>query len=389
MPSKIVLVGAGHAHLGVLRDCGKWKHDVTCVSPGDFWYSGLATGTLGGRHERDANRVDVAALCRRAEVRFVRQKVVGLDAAAKRIALDDGSTLGYDVLSLDVGSEVQPPPGLELDGERVFAVKPIAALSELRATVERLADELRRRQSEMDEADERGGLARATALVVGGGYSGCETALNLVAQARHIGLHLGVFLAINGDEPGRHLPEEPQAELAATLRRAGVKLNRRARVLGQSASEGGGLLFDAERVLSLPPLRPDLVLLATGLHPPPLIDKLDLPTTDTGRLRLRDTLQVDGHDHVFAAGDCASLAGRELPKNGVVAVRQSKVLLHNLPAAAAGRSLRRYRPRKNHLLILNLADGTGLAVYGRWHYRGRLALWVKDYIDKKFVASLS
>jgi len=48
----VILVGAGHAHLHVvahaeaLIQCGA---RVVLIDPGVFWYSGLATGMLGGR----------------------------------------------------------------------------------------------------------------------------------------------------------------------------------------------------------------------------------------------------------------------------------------------------------------------------------------------------
>ena len=379
-PKHIALVGAGHAHLGVIRDCKSWGHRVTVVSPGDFWYSGLATGTLGGQHAIEEDKIDVAALCRRVEARFVRGRMKALDAAAKRITLDGGITLGYDVLSLDLGSEVTPLDGLGNDDPRTFPAKPIERLADLRRAVE----------------DER---VRVVA-VAGGGYTGCETALNLGRLIRERcrggdGLETVIYGVLLAGRRGilPDLPAVAREAVRETLHRAGIfSFDVDVNGLHRDADRPGRP--SALRVSTDPNqdfvrnLAFDAVLNATGLRPPPLVASLGLPLTDTGRLRLRDTLQVDGHDAIFAAGDCATLAGRDLPMIGVVAVRQGQVLAHNLPAAADGRPLRTYTPQRRHLLILNLADGTGLAVWGKWHYHGKLALWLKSYIDRRFLESL-
>ena len=89
---------------------------------------------------------------------------------------------------------------------------------------------------------------------------------------------------------------------------------------------------------------------------------------------------------VFGGGDCIAIGDRALPRVGVYGVRQAPILAHNLLAALEGRPLRRFRPRRRFLLILNLGDGTGLAVRGGWVWHGRLALWLKDWIDRRYVA---
>ena len=362
----IVLVGAGHAHLGVLRDCKNWGHRVTVVSPGDFWYSGLATGTLGGQYAIEEDKIDVAALCRRVGARFVKDRLSGLDAAAKRITLADGEPLDYDVLSLDLGSEVSPLEGLGNDDPRVFAAKPIARLADLRRAVE--AGKVRR------------------VAVVGGGYSGCETALNLAGLLRRTPAKrpAQVTLYAGDDGPVARLPAAARSAVRDALGAAGVRRFDERLCRAEPCGEGVMLRRGGGRLAQ----RADALLNATGLRPPQVVASLDLPLTDAGRLRLRDTLQIDGHDAIFAAGDSATLAGRDLPQIGVVAVRQGEVLSHNLPAAADGRPLKTYAPQKRHLLILNLADGTGLAVWGKWHYRGKLALWLKSFIDRRFLAGL-
>jgi hypothetical protein len=63
---------------------------------------------------------------------------------------------------------------------------------------------------------------------------------------------------------------------------------------------------------------------------------------------------------------------------GVYAVREAPVLCHNLLASLGGRPLRRFRPRRRFLLILNLGDGTGLLTWGPFSWHSRLAFRLKD-----------
>jgi NADH dehydrogenase FAD-containing subunit len=132
----------------------------------------------------------------------------------------------------------------------------------------------------------------------------------------------------------------------------------------------------------------DLIAIATGLVPTPLLRGSGLQTDAAGALLVDATLRSVDDPTVFGAGDCIAFAGRALPHVGVHAVKQAPVLLHNLRAALDGRPARRYRPQRRTLLILNLGDGTGLATWGRLAWRGRAAFWLKDRIDRRWLAGV-
>ncbi|MGM0486837.1 MAG: FAD-dependent oxidoreductase [Planctomycetota bacterium] len=148
-------------------------------------------------------------------------------------------------------------------------------------------------------------------------------------------------------------------------------------------------------------LHADVVVVATGLNPPSLLEGLGLPldpdsglpvgsTLHGGDARIfatKDCASLEGHQlpklgvfgvrqaptRIFATKDCASLEGRQLPKLGVFGVRQAPILLHNLAALFRGRPLKRYRPQNRALMILNLGCQHALAVYGNLHWLGRLS----------------
>ena len=53
----------------------------------------------------------------------------------------------------------------------------------------------------------------------------------------------------------------------------------------------------------------DAVVWVAGAASLPLFTDSGLPTDARGFVRVRPTLQIAGHDELFAVGDCASLEG--------------------------------------------------------------------------------
>lgn len=366
--SDVVLVGAGHAHLYIAARAASFSEcdiQLTLVDPDAFWYSGLATGVLGGRYPPDLDRVDPQPLLESGGGRFVRDRVVGLDRAAGVALLQSGSTLHYDLISFNVGSEVALPSELKVS-DGVWRAKPIRGLLELRERFEE-------RYSGVHAAS-----PPLRALVIGGGATGCEIAANIDALARCRGSAVRVDLVT--EEP-RLLAEHGPAvsrRLARFMSSRGITVHSRMEVVAVQE--------DACRTADGSLLPADLVVLATGLRPPRWLGGLGLELGPEGGLRVDATLRSATDSRVFGAGDCISLVGRQLPKLGVYAVREAPILHHNLLAPASGEPLREYRPQRRCLTILNLGLGTGLALWGPFHWLGPAAMWLKDRIDRRFLA---
>jgi len=361
--SRVVLLGAGHAHLHVIaRAAALVRRGATVVvaAPGDFWYSGLATGVLAGQYEPALDVVDVGALLARAGGRFVRDAAVAVDHAARQVLLASGETLVYDLLSLDVGSEV-PVDVLPGAARHALTVKPLSNLMRLRQELEA---RWRRRE-------------RVRVVVVGGGNSGVEVAAAIQQLAVRRGGAVGVTLLAEADRLLPGIRPAAATRVVRELERRGVRCATGTRVTAIEAdrvqtASGDGHPFD-------------LLALATGLVPVPLLRRSGVQTDHAGALLVDATLRSVAEPTVFGAGDCIAFAGRALPHIGVHAVKQAPVLLHNLLAALDGRPPRRYRPQRRALLILNLGDGTGLATWGGLAWRGRAAFWLKDRIDRRWL----
>jgi NADH dehydrogenase FAD-containing subunit len=88
---------------------------------------------------------------------------------------------------------------------------------------------------------------------------------------------------------------------------------------------------------------------------------------------------------IFGGGDCIYFQPRPLDKVGVYAVRENPILYHNLLAALEGRALRRFRPGGAYLLIFNLGDDRGIFWKQQVVFDGKVAFWLKDFIDRRFM----
>ncbi len=361
--ARIVLAGAGHAHLHILKRTAEFHRrgiELTVIAPEDFWYSGLATGILGGRDQPELDQVDIEAMVLRGGGLAIRDRVRHIDVDGRRVDLESGASVAYDVLSLDLGSA---PPGIPGATDRVYAVKPISNLLRLR-------DEVRRLAVAPDPAPVR-------IVVAGGGPAGCEIAANLVALGKtgRCPLELSILTSRKRLLAGLPWPASRIMERKFTRDRVDIAYGAAVRSIEQSVAiteDGRHMPFD-------------ILVNATGLKPSPVVGTMGLPTGADGGLLVDRFLRSVGDPRIFGGGDCVAFATRDLPKLGVYAVREAPVLLHNLLATQDGRQLKPYVPQSRALMILNLGDGTGLAIRGGWVLKGRACAWIKDRIDRAFL----
>jgi len=368
MPKKhIVLAGGGHAHLYSLartKELVRRGFDVTLVdhSP-HLYYSGMATGVISGVYAPDDHRIDTRRLVEEGGGRFVEGRIVEIRAKNREFVLADGRNIPYDAASVCLGSEVARS-GIEENGAGAVGVKPVVNTVEIRKRL--LA------QSE-DQTPEM--------LVVGGGAAGCEVAANALALLERLGIRGGITIAQAEDTLLPDAPKGARKKILALLRKKGARVLTN--TLVTRLCDGVALTSDGHEIPC------DLPVLAAGAVPPNVFRDSGLPTDETGGLRLDRHLRSTGDGRLFSRGDCVSFRGKALPKLGVFAVRQGPVIFQNLQASLEGLKLGEYRPQRRYLYVLNLGDGTGLAVYGRFSWRGRLSWWLKHRIDDRFVDEYS
>jgi len=306
-----------------------------------------------------------------------------LDPVRREISIEGRPPIRYDIVSLDVGSTVR---GLDLPGvrEHALATRPIA----------RFVREVDARAQALGKLDRP-----PRVLVIGAGAAGAEIAFTLDARLRAAGLAPRISLITSDDEFPSGASARTRRALAREASTRGLKAILRERVL--RVDESGAVtcaISASDDDPALPALGSpdeihhdaDLVIWATGAAPvafPSHTGLSRLATDEAGFIEVRDTLQAVGFDDVFAAGDCARLVDhRWIPRAGVYAVRQGPILEQNLRARVAGRPMRRYRPQRDFLALLNLGNRRALGAKWGHALSGGPVYRLKDWIDRRFMS---
>ncbi|WP_310387363.1 FAD-dependent oxidoreductase [Roseateles sp.] len=363
---RLVLAGAGHAHAQVLL---AWAQspppdvELVLVSPHALApYSGMVPGWLAGTYAFDEIVIDFPRLCHAAGARWIASSIARLDPDARTLQLDNGESLSYDWLSLNIGSTLTPPPG-EF-ASRFLSMRPLA---NLHTDYDQLLD---------DWCGDRSNRPfRVTA--VGGGAAGFESVLAVLRRLRTLRPERRVegCLMARSTELLPGYPRAARRKALQALRDADVRLQ-----LGADWCDSVGHSSD-------------LVLWATGAQAhawqrrPEL--RGNLAVSGEGYVLIDANLRSLSHPNIFASGDCAQWR-TPLPKAGVYAVRMGPVLTHNLGAvmnaALSGSAPQAYRPQRVFLSLLATADGSAIASRGTFFsLSGRWAWRLKEHIDRGFV----
>jgi pyridine nucleotide-disulfide oxidoreductase family protein len=372
---KLLLLGAGHAHVQVLAQLAQHRPadlDVTLLTPFGFQtYSGMTPGFVAGHYTEAECQIPLEPLARAAGVRWVQGRCTSLDTAARRVQWAaarstpaDATALPYDLLSIDTGAV--------LDRSRLDADMPGASAH---ALIVRPIEGFAKRWPSVME------LARSRPLsvaVIGAGAAGLELLFAAEHALRTHGLPGSPFTLITGgaDVAGNY-PPGVQARVRRQLRRRGIT------VLRDSCT---GLQTGAVQLGSGATLACDVAILAIGTHAPPWLQGSGLALADTGHVLVNACQQSTSHPEVFAAGDVASRADTPHPKSGVYAVRAGPPLAHNLLAAHEGKPLKPHHPPRHTLNLLSCGPGHAIASWGPLHAEGGWAWRWKDRIDRGFMA---
>ena len=316
-----LIAGGGFAGAYVARYLG--ERGATIVSPENFMLftpmlPEAASGTLEPRHVV----VPLRLMCPQAELLLGR--LTALDTAGRRATVD-GFDVEYEQLVLALGSVARtlPIPGL---AEHGLGFKDLADAIHLRNHV------LRRLEAAAMNPD--ASVRELTFVFVGAGYAGVEALAelsDLVSDAirYYPELRDRPQRWVLVDAAPKILPEIPSrlGEYAAKqLARRGIEI--RVGTTLESLDDESAVLSGGERI-------PTATLVWTaGVRANPLLASLGLPLDDRHRVRVDETLRVEGVEDVWALGDCAGVPNQASaepdPPTSQHALRQARRLAKNL-----------------------------------------------------------
>lgn len=371
---KLLLAGAGHAHIGLLRRL-KTEHltntEVTLITEQRYSiYSGMLPGWMAGHYHFDEISIDIVSLCKQAGVRLIQCPIAKVDAKSCTLTTADDVPFDYNVLSLNTGADTdmrwlkdaKNPLGYSTDG--VIPIRPLSAFID-------------QWQQILIDAEQSGSYRLA---IVGAGAAATELVMAAQVALKYINPNHHVFLVC-----GEHLLSgfnlRFRRQVIDQLKRHTIEIIYK-RALGYS--DGQLLISNGSLQESL---SVDAVIAATGVMAAAWTENTDLETVNDGFIAVGSTQQSISHPTVFAVGDVATRVDKKVVHSGVHAVYGGAVAADNLLAYLADESLQDYQPRNRTLYLLSCGDKYAIGSWGKYSLQGRWVWFLKRYIDKRFVAS--
>lgn len=205
-----------------------------------------------------------------------------------------------------------------------------------------------------------------TVAIIGGGYIGVEFAAEIATklpQKKIIILHSSPRL-LDRDA------EKVSSYALKFLRKKGVDVRLSTKVTRVDRNKvigGEGKPIEADIIFSCLGTRP-----STGMIDHSLLN-------ERKEVKVHPTLQLDGHDSIFAGGDIISIREERTAQN---AEGHAKVIADNIIRLESGKSLRQYMPSQR-AMVISLGDGCGILAKNRFILTGFIPGKLKHIIEKK------
>ncbi|HEI9905379.1 TPA: FAD-dependent oxidoreductase [Serratia marcescens] len=329
MTQKIVIAGSGFAGFWAAVSAMRainiaGKHDeieVLMVSP-------TPTVTIRPRlYEAVLENMnpDISAQLAAVGVRHLAGTVERIDAAAKTLTVAQATggslELVYDRLVWATGSRLSVPavPGF---AEYGFNVDTLESAQRLDAHIKALAAK-------------PSTPARNTAVVVGAGLTGLESAAEMPQRLRDaLGKDENVRVVIvdSAPEVGAGMGAEPGAVIRQVLAECGVEARAGLRVSAIDAE--GVMLSNGERIAA------NTVILAAGVRAHPLTEQIPGERDGSGRVIGDAFLRAPAAAGIFVTGDTVKAATDDLGNHNLMtcqhAMSLGRVAGHNAAAELAG-----------------------------------------------------
>ncbi len=307
----------------------------------------------------------------RPEVTTLFATVTGIDAANRRVLLEDGTEVAYDSLVLATGArhayfghdEWEPfAPGLK-------------TLEDATTLRRRILVAFERAERETDAAKR---AALMTFVIIGAGPTGVELAGTIADMARatlppdfrNIDTQKArVVLIEAGPRVLAGFPDDLSAYALKSLESIGVDV-----VLGQPVTDcnADGVVYGGKQ------LEAKTIIWAAGVRASRAAEWLGAPADRAGRLQVAPDLTVPGHPEIFAIGDTVTIPawnGQPVPGIAPAAKQEGRYVAEVIKARLQGRSLPPFRYSHSGSLA---QIGKRLAVidFGWIKLRGAIAWWI-------------
>jgi NADH dehydrogenase len=323
-----LILGGGFAGGWIARQLG--RRGATVISPENFMlYTPLLPEAASGMLEPRHAVVPLRAMAPHAELLL--GKATALDAEKRRVRVEAGEQViwvGYENLVVALGAIARalPIPGL---ADHALGFKDLPDAIQLRNHV------LGRLEAAVAAPNETHRRRELTFVFVGAGYAGVEALGELSDLVRDALRYYPSLRAepqrwVLVDAAPRILPEIPTRlgdYAAVLLERRGVEIHVSTTL--ESLEAHAAVLSGGTRILT------STLVWTAGVRANPAVERLGLALDERGRVVVGPTLQVEGHDRIWALGDCARVPNLATPDHpdpptSQHALRQARRLARNL-----------------------------------------------------------
>lgn len=343
---KVLILGGGFVGMYTLRHLVRSLNrneniETTMVSDENYFlFTPLLHEVASGRIETRHIAYPIRKLHRQDRFTFIQANVENVDLYSRKVHTNI-KDLDYDYLVLALGSCTDMSNLYSLESN-VFKLKTLSDSIHIRnhivATFEMASiqsDPERQRQL-------------LTFIVSGGGYTGVQLITELTEFIfKHLTKcyqmldtqNIRIILIEAEERITEGLHPRLAAHTVKQLRRMGVELRLNSRVtrVWQDRVEVNGTEI----------LPTATLIWVAGVVANPQIAKLDLEKDSIGRIKVNAYLEVSDSPGVYAAGDCAHFkdpkSDNPIPPRAHIAVRQAKVVAHNILAEIRGMDKKPYR----------------------------------------------
>ena len=361
----LVLVGAGHANIQVLKKLTMKNYEglqiITINNGYTSLYSGMTPGLIENYYVLEDASINLAKLCKNAGSVFINDEVIKLDEKKNIIYLKKHPPIKYNLLSLNIGCQSKIND-LEISKEaEIIKVKPISNLVNKINSIEKLI--LKEKV--------------ISCSIIGGGIGGIEIAFALQSRYQN-SIKLNLFADQNNIE--KNINSRTYKKLIALLSYKNINfVNSRIKNIKENHVEDEeGKKF---------PTR--ISIISTGAMSLPWIIDSGLSLDESGFINVNSFLQSESHKNIFATGDIASLNYQIRAKSGVMAVRQGEKLKENLFRFLLNKDPIHFKPQSSWLCLIGTGGKNALLNWGQFTIHGKLIWQLKELIDRKFVEKFS
>ncbi|RJQ79733.1 oxidoreductase [Pseudonocardiaceae bacterium YIM PH 21723] len=323
MTSHVVVLGAGYSGLVAAKLIARSGARVTLINDRDRFVERVRLHQLAaGQPLAD---LPLTELLDGSGVQLHVNRVVRIDAEARRVHCVDGSTRDYDTLVYALGSsaDLDSVPGVR---EHAYTV-----------AGQEDADKLRARIAE-------GG----SVTVVGGGLTGLEAVTEFAETHPRLTVRL-----VTAEPLGAALSAKGAAHVRRVLDRLGVEVRDNAPVAEVRA--GGLVLAGGEH------LPADVVVWSTGFRLSPLAADAGFTVDRHGRMLVDGSMRSISHPEVYGIGDSAAAQhpnGQELRMSCAAGLPVAQTAARAITARLAGKEPKPLRFRFiNQCISLGRDDG--------------------------------